>query len=51
MIKKFTESKKSKILNAIDIVGNDQAKRIDVDDSIKVYKAGTIVRVDIKVGE
>lgn len=39
------------MLKAVEVVKAGVAKRVDVDDDIKVYKSGTIVRIDIKVGE
>jgi len=39
---------KEKILNAIALVKSNKTNRIDINGSIKIYRAGNVVRVDIK---
>jgi hypothetical protein len=38
----------NKIQKAYEAVQNDLAKRIDVTDKVLVYKAGGVIRIDIK---
>lgn len=36
------------IKKAFELVESGAVKRIDVDDSVVVYRAGTVIRIDIK---
>lgn len=40
-----------KIQEAFNLVRDGKARRIDIDGQITVYRAGTIIRIDIKVEE
>lgn len=44
----MSEKTWAKIQEAYDLVARGVSKRVEVDDRIKVYSCGTIIRIDIK---